>query len=110
MQQQMLAYKRSQLNNHEFTWTSYRDCPFVSKKALLNYQAMSGGWYHAMYNLMVSIAGIATFKKYPITASEIETLIRQIDADTGSWYTDRPIRLEAERAIEFILQNSITSD
>ena len=56
---------------------------------------------------MVSTAGNAMSRGYPITAKEITYLCRQLDADTGNWYLKRDIEKEAERAIEFVFRNNI---
>jgi len=39
---------------------------------------------------------------YDITAREIADLCKQLDNDTGNWYDNRPLELEADRAIEYI--------
>ena len=41
--------------------------------------------------------------EYPITSSEIATLAREIDADTGCWYKNRPLEMEAQRALDYAL-------
>ena len=99
--------RKSKLVNTEFTWTGYSDCPFVNQKKVEEYKrTTSGGWYYGMYQIMVSIAGNATSRGYPITAKEIEFLVRDLDSETGNWYLKRPIEKEAERAIEFVFANS----
>jgi len=108
MKTELLEFQKSKLKNNHITWTSYQDCPFVSKKKLLEYQTISeGGWYHALYNMMVSIASNATRQGYNLSARELELLMRQIDMDTGNWYKNRPIHVEAERALEFIHLNQL---
>ena len=102
-----MEYRRGQLNNTDITWTGYKDCPFVNQKRIQEYKALNEGWYYAMYQLMVSIAGNAISKGYPITSKEIEYLIRDLDSDTGNWYEKRPINKEAERAIEFVFRKNI---
>lgn len=109
MQQRLLEQRRMKLTNRTITWTSYLDCPFVKRKKLMEYSMLSGsGWYSMMYSMMVSIAGNAVYRSYPITGVELECLAREIDAANGSWYKHRPLRLEAERAIEHVLAGSIT--
>lgn len=104
----LLERQRSRLNNTTIDWTDYRDCPFVSKQALSEYRAISGtGWYHKLYQIMVSIASRAVKSGYPITVLEISSLVRQIDADDGGWYKDRPVEKEAARALEFVLAQEI---
>jgi hypothetical protein len=98
----MIQKRRDSLTKH-YTWRNYRDCPFVNDKMVLDYKLIvDDGWYTALYSLMVSIAKIATLKGYPITPQEIERLVREIDSDTGSWYTKRPIIKEAVGAIEYV--------
>ena len=70
-------------------------------------KGLNQGWYYAMYQLMVSTAGNAITKGYPITAKEIEFLMRDLDSDTGNWYLKRPLDVEAERAIEFVFRKNI---
>ena len=107
IKQGLMEHRKSQLNNTDITWTGYRDCPFVNQKKITEYKGLNEGWYYAMYQLMVSIAGNAISKGYPITAKEIEYLIRDLDQDTGNWYLKRPINKEAERAIEFVFRKNI---
>ena len=89
--------------NDDIFWTSYRDCPFVSKKMVMEYSQISGtGWYKKLYDMMIAISYRAKDKGYPLTADEIEILCKEIDKDNGSWYKDRPIKKEAERAIKYV--------
>jgi len=107
MQKMILQHKRDQATNGGISWSSYRDCPFVSKKAANEYKSINeSGWYHGMYKLMVSIAGRAVEAKYPITSNEVAQLCREIDMETGNWYANRPLETEAERAIEYIYKNT----
>ena len=104
----LLKERANKLTNTDIHWTSYRDCPFVSKKMLDDYSGISGtGWYHKMYQLMVSIAASAVRQNYPITAKEIAILCRQLDLETGNWYKSRPLEKEADRALEFVMRNTI---
>ena len=99
--------RKSKLTNTSFTWTGYKDCPFVNQNKIEEYKRnTTGGWYYGMYQIMVSIAGNATMRGYPITAKEIEYIVRDLDSETGNWYVKRPIEKEAERAIEFIFANN----
>ena len=107
IKQGLMDHRKAQLNNTNIAWTGYKDCPFVNQKRIQEYKALNEGWYYAMYQLMVSIAGNAISKGYPITSKEIEFLIRDLDADTGNWYEKRPINREAERAIEFVFRKNI---
>lgn len=102
----IMKHRRESLDNRSFKWTSYSDCPFVSKKMLAEYSLIrDGGWYAKLYAIMVSIAGNAMRKGYPITEYEISALAKEIDLNHGAWYQTRPLQLEAERAISFATQN-----
>lgn len=104
----ILKEKQSRLTNTDIMWTSYRDCPFVSRKLLDEYVGINeSGWYHKMYQLMVSIASSAIRQNYPITAKQIEILCRQLDNDTGCWYKNRPLEQEASRALDFVMKNAL---
>lgn len=108
IQEALLERKRNQLNNKNFTWTSYRDCPFVNQRQIDDYKGITGtGWYAKMYEIMLTTAGNAMSKGYPITSKEIEYLCRDLDNDTGNWYSKRDFEKEAERAIDFVFKNNI---
>lgn len=104
---QMLEnFKKDNLMNYDIEWTSYHDCPFVNKQQVAEYNMINdSGWYHKMYQIMVSISAKALKRNYPITPKEIATLCKQIDADTGCWYQHRPLELEASRALDYALKN-----
>lgn len=107
LQRQVVEHRKKQLDNTNISWTSYRDCPFVSKKNIAEYMNISGtGWYHKMYQMMVSIAIRAIKRGYPITSTQIADLCREIDRDTGNWYENRPLTVEAENALEFAYRNA----
>jgi len=55
---------------------------------------------------MMSIAANAIRRKYPISPIEIESIVREIDNESGGWYKGRPMKLEAARAIDFALKSS----
>ena len=104
----LIQHRKERLNNTDFSWTGYQDCPFVNKGQIEEYKSISGsGWYAKMYQIMVSIAGNAMSKGYPITSKEIEYICRDIDNDTGGWYHKRDFSREAERAIEFVFKNNL---
>ena len=108
IQKALLERKRNELNNTNFSWTSYRDCPFVNKKQVDEYKTISDtGWYAKMYQIMLTTAGNAMSKGYPITPKEIEYICRDLDTDTGGWYQKRDLEKEAARAIEFVFKNNI---
>lgn len=110
IQKQIIDHRKSQLTNDSYNWSSYHDCPFVNKRLVDEYKAISQidgtGRYHMIYRIMCSIANAAISKKYPITPSQISDLIRQIDLDTSRKYQNRPLEIEAERALEFSYKNS----
>jgi hypothetical protein len=104
IQQQILQHNFNNLRNTSITWSDYNNCPFVNKKIIDDYKKITDtGWYHKMYQLMVAIAGNAVTMQYPITACEIEKLCKDIDKDTGKWYSKRPMLIEAQRAIDYVL-------
>lgn len=102
----IIAERKSRLNNTNYSWSSYLDCPFWPKKLEQLYRETSEtGWYNLSYRMMVAIAGTALGKGYPITAKEISILMRQFDRDTGNWYRQRPIEREAQAALDYAFQN-----
>jgi hypothetical protein len=104
----LIEHRKQQLNNKDFTWSSYRDCPFVNQRQVEEYKKISGtGWYYKMYQIMVTVAGNATKRGYPITAQEIAYICRDLDNDTGGWYGKRDLTKEADRAIEYIFRSNI---
>ncbi len=106
IRKQLLAHRKNEMTNVDVSWSNYRDCPFVNQKLVKEYQVITEtGWYTKMYAIMVSIAGNAIRKRYPITAAEITTLCKEIDYENGNWYRSRPFDKEADRAIEFVYGN-----
>ena len=106
IQKQLDEYRKTQLTNTDIVWNSYRDCPFVNKTLVNEYMTIgSSGWYHKMYQIMMSISANAIKRQYPISADEVERLVREIDMETGGWYKNRPVKLEATRAIDFAIRS-----
>jgi hypothetical protein len=111
MKASVIKYREQQLKSDGkyYTWKSYRDCPFVKKEQVLEYKsiATSGreGRYRGLYQLMVSIAGAAISRQYPITPYEIVELVMEIDNDIDGYYRNRKITIEAERALAFVYRN-----
>jgi len=104
----LIQHRKERLNNTDFSWTGYQDCPFVNKKQISDYKSITGsGWYLQMYKIMVSTAGNAMQRGYPISAKEIAWICSDLDNDTGGWYGKRDMVKEAERAIEFVFRNNI---
>lgn len=106
--QQIVQHRKNSLENTDYRWTSYHDCPFWPKKLANEYRVINNtGWYHKMYQIMIAVAGSAVEKGYPITAREIEDLCKQFDADNGRWYESRPIDKEANNALEYVYKNGV---
>ena len=106
IQKQLDEYRKTQLTNTNYSWSSYRDCPFVNKTLVNEYMTIGeSGWYSKMYQIMMSISANAIRRGYPITPEEVERLVRELDMETGGWYKSRPVRLEASRAIDFALRS-----
>jgi hypothetical protein len=106
MQEKIIAHRKEQMDNTNISWNSYNDCPFVNKNLIAEYKTITEtGWYHKMYQIMVSIAANAVKQKYPITTAEIVELCKELDLETGNWYNNRPLDKEANRAIEFVYSN-----
>jgi hypothetical protein len=107
LQKQVIAHRKSLLSNSDnITWNSYSDCPFWPKKLAAEYTQISGGgWYAKMYAIMVSTASYAIYRKYPITSEEIAEMCQQFDREHGNWYENRPMKVEADRAIEYAYRN-----
>ena len=108
MKQAIMQYRANGLTNTNYSWSSYTDCPFVSRRMIAEYNAISQtGWYAKMYAFMVSVAGNAVSKKYPITSQELVMRCQELDRDTGGWYENRAFDTEAERAISYIMENQL---
>lgn len=108
IQKGLMEHKKNQLTNTDFSWTGYEDCPFINRQQVEEYKAITGsGWYLKMYQIMVSIAGNAMSRGYPITPQEVAYIVRDLDNATGNWYQKRAVEKEAERAIEFVFKNRL---
>lgn len=109
MREAILAHRRAQLSNTSIRWTGYDDCPFCHKKLIQEYKTIAhvdgSGRYRMIYKIMTSIACRAVQLGYPISASEIAMLIRELDADTAAIYQRRHLEVEAERAILYAMSN-----
>lgn len=105
MRKNVIGYRKEQLNNRSVHWSSYRDCPFVSKNLIKEYETIANrdgsGRYRMVYKIMSSIACQAVKKRYPITAKQIADLVRELDANTSRIYQKRPLEKEADRALEY---------
>ena len=107
MAQAVIEHRKSSMNNDSgIVWTDYRNCPFFPKQLSIEYMSITGtGWYHKMYQIMVATAGNAIKRGYPITAQQVAELCRQLDNDNGMWYDNRPLEVEADRAVEYAYKN-----
>jgi hypothetical protein len=104
--EQVVNHRKSMMQNTNIFWSDYHDCPFWPHKLAAEYVSITEtGWYHKMYQMMVAIAARALEKKYPITATQIAELCKQFDVEHGNWYENRPLNLEADRALEYAYKN-----
>ena len=105
LREALLKKQKNTLTNFDVSWHSYKDCPFVPRRLLQEYDQIAftdnSGRYHHIYKMMVAIAKNAVKKKYPICAEEISELVRQIDGDRSNLYQKRPLLVEAQRAIDY---------
>lgn len=107
LQKAIIEHRKQSLENTSVSWSNYKDCPFFPKRLAIEYQSLTEtGWYHKMYQIMVATAGNAIKNGYPITSKQIADLCRQLDTDTGNWYTNRPLDVEADRAVEYAYRNN----
>lgn len=110
-QKQIMVHRKDSLDNASYSWTSYRDCPFISKKMIDEWFAIAGqdgtGRYRKVYAMMVAIATRAIKKKYPITADQLVDLILQIDADSSRKYQNRALDVEANNALEYAYKHTM---
>ena len=106
-----IEYEKNKLDNTDVRWTGYRDCPFVNKRQIHDWFDISGvdnsGRYAMIYKIMVSTAGNAMQRGYPISAREVAWICSDLDNETGGWYGKRDMTKEAERAIDFVFRNNI---
>lgn len=106
--EQVVEYRKGKLDNTSYVWTSYKDCPFWPKSLAAEYMSISStGWYRQMYRIMIAIAGKSIERGYPITALQIVELCRQFDIETGNWYENRPMEVEANNALEYAYRNGV---
>jgi len=106
--EQVVEYRKGKLDNTNYVWTSYKDCPFWPKSLAAEYISISStGWYRQMYRIMIAIAGKSIERGYPITALQIVELCRQFDIETGNWYENRPMEVEANNALEYAYRNGV---
>lgn len=108
LRKKLETYQKSKLSRSGVSWSNYKDCPFVNKKAISEYMTITtSGWYHKMYTILCSTAANALKSGYDITTQELEAIATQLDADTGGWYKNRPFHLESQRALDWALQSTL---
>lgn len=106
MQKEIVKYRENSLERKpNVIWSGYRDCPFVNQNLIKDYKAIAftdnSGRYAMIYKIMVSIASNAIRDGYPITTTEIVSLIQELDMETSQRYKKRRLDIEADRALEF---------
>ena len=107
MKDRIIEHRKSSLDQSNVTWAGYLDCPFFPRRMAIEYKSISGeGWYRYMFKIMTAIACNAVKAKYPITAKEISMMCKELDAETGGWYDNRPLEREATSAIQFAYANA----
>lgn len=110
MQTQIIEHRKAKMENTDVYWSGYKDCPFINKNHIKEWFTISGidnsGRYAMIYKIMVSTAVNAIKKQYPISSYEIEQLIRELDNETSRRYENRPLAVEADRAIEYAYKNA----
>ncbi len=106
--EQLVEYRKGKLDNTSYVWSGYQDCPFWPKSLAIEYITISStGWYRQMYRIMIAVAGKSVEKGYPITATQIVELCRQFDSETGNWYENRPMEVEANNALEYAYKHGV---
>ena len=107
IQNAVIEHRKNAMTDASFHWSGYHDCPFWPQRMANEYRVISdAGWYSKMYGMMVAIAGRAISKGYPITSNQVADLCKQFDAENGNWYENRPLNVEADRAIEYAYRNN----
>lgn len=104
-QKQIVEHRKSALENNNYKWNNYRDCPFVNKKMIAEWNSIAHidgtGRYRMIYKIMIAIAGNAVKRGYPLTSIQLVELIKQLDADTSRKYQHRALDVEANNALEY---------
>jgi len=110
MRESIVQHRKQQLKSEGkyYNWSSWKDCPFVSKKSVNEYREIvwtdAPGRYKGLYQLMLSISALAIKKQYPISSHELKQLIIEIDDDIDGYYRKKGRRIdpEIERAIAWV--------
>jgi hypothetical protein len=107
MRDKVLQHRKDSMDNTDVTWSGYLDCPFFPNKMAMEYRNIAGtGWYSYLYKIMIATACNAVKNKYPITGQQIAVMCKQLDAETGGWYDNRPLEREANTAIQWAYANA----
>lgn len=113
IQKSVMEYRKQGMTKGNYQWTSYMDCPFVNKNLINLYKSIAridgSGRYRMIFKIMTSTACNAVKKGYPISATELADIARQLDFDTAKIYQTRPLKVEADRAIEYAYRYAIPS-
>lgn len=111
VRESVLEHRKNSLTNTNVTWAGYRDCPFFPNKMADEYRTVNEtGWYHQMYRIMVATACNAVKEQYPISAEQIAAMVRELDMETGNWYKNRPLIVEANSAIKWAYANAFKGE
>lgn len=107
LRDKVIQHRKDSMDNTSVTWSGYQDCPFFPNRMAMEYKSISGtGWYHMLYRIMVATACNAVKEKYPITPQQIAIMCKQLDAESGGWYDNRPLEREASSAIQWAYSNA----
>ena len=111
MKDKVLEHRKSSLSNTNITWSGYSDCPFFPNSMAIEYKSIAGeGWYRQMFKIMIAVASNAVRRGYPITASQIAMMCKELDQETGNWYENRPLEREAQSALSWAYANCYEED
>lgn len=111
MKDKVIEHRKSSLSNTNITWSGYTDCPFFPNSMAIEYKSIAGeGWYRMMFKIMIAIASNAVRRGYPITASQIAMMCKELDQETGNWYENRPLEREANSALQWAYANCYEED
>ena len=110
LQKSVIEHRKNQMENTDIVWSTYEDCPFVNKNLIKDFKNIAhidnSGRYAMIYKIMVSTASNAISKQYPINTYQLVEIVKQLDADTARRYENRPLNVEADRAIEYAYKNA----
>lgn len=77
--------KQIKLNGRDVYWSSIRDCPFVPMDKVQEYQSImntdGSGRFDLFFRIMCSVSSKAYKRKYPLTTSELNMIMSEVDAN-----------------------------